>query len=200
MNSPASCSVDGCQRKHQARGLCHTHYVQGWRSGDIVALPPRDLSWEALEARGVRDGECLRWSGRRRNENGYARVNWGGRSHQVHRLAYELRTGTTIPDGIQIDHVVARGCRHRDCFNPDHLEPVTPQENVRRQARHTASVCPRGHQRPEPDSAGFRRCVECSRERSMAKVVCECGASVSRNNLRVHRSRQVHITRMEELR
>lgn len=106
------------------------HYNRIWRAGDMEKLPERDLSWDALVQRTARDGECLRWTGPHK-ENGYARASWGGSSHQVHRLAYEMCVGP-IPAGMQIDHVAARGCRFLDCINPDHLEPVTPQENLRR--------------------------------------------------------------------
>jgi hypothetical protein len=48
-----------------------------------------------------------------------------------------------IPDGHEIDHVAARGCRHRDCIEPTHLEPVTRLENCRRVPRPTH--CSSGH-------------------------------------------------------
>lgn len=32
------CSVEGCQRPHCARGLCNTHYMQGWRAGEIESI------------------------------------------------------------------------------------------------------------------------------------------------------------------
>ena len=49
----------------------------------------------------------------------------------AHRYVYELFRGP-IPDGHVLDHVKKKGCKHRDCVNPDHLEPVTQQENTLR--------------------------------------------------------------------
>jgi hypothetical protein len=44
-----------------------------------------------------------------------------------HRAAYERRYGA-VPEGLSLDHL----CGHRDCINPDHLEPVSQAENCRR--------------------------------------------------------------------
>jgi HNH endonuclease len=92
-------------------------------------------------------------------------------SHGVlaHRFAYECVHGP-IPLGLQIDHL----CHVRGCVNPDHLEAVTPQENVRRSARGNPQFCPRGHPYDEANTewrprsncpAGrSRRCRICHRE------------------------------------
>lgn len=57
----------------------------------------------------------------------------------AHRFAYESVRGP-IPDGLTIDHL----CRVRNCVNPDHLEPVTRNENMRRSRK---AECRRGHSR-----------------------------------------------------
>ena len=44
-----------------------------------------------------------------------------------HRWAY-IATHGSIPRGLHIDHL----CNVRSCCNPDHLEPVTASENMRR--------------------------------------------------------------------
>lgn len=63
----------------------------------------------------------------------------------AHRMVYTFIKGP-IPEGMQIDHL----CRNRKCVNPNHLEPVTQQENMRRgqgiAARNKAKIfCMRGH-------------------------------------------------------
>jgi hypothetical protein len=33
-----TCSVEGCSRPFIAKGLCHTHYTQKWRKGNVTYL------------------------------------------------------------------------------------------------------------------------------------------------------------------
>jgi hypothetical protein len=54
---------------------------------------------------------------------GYGSLN----NVMAHRLYYRKHKGP-IPEGLTIDHL----CRNKVCVNPDHLEPVTLQENLRR--------------------------------------------------------------------
>jgi hypothetical protein len=86
----------------------------------------------------------------------------------AHRFVYEALVGP-IPEGMELDHL----CRHRNCVNYEHLEPVTRGENVRRTAiceeRRSRAHCPAGH----PYSAentyinphGHRICRACRREK-----------------------------------
>lgn len=46
---------------------------------------------------------------------------------KAHRFAYELVVGP-IPAGLTLDHL----CGNQSCVRPEHLEPVTNAENLRR--------------------------------------------------------------------
>lgn len=70
-------------------------------------------------------GFCWLWKGALKD--GYGSQHSEGKTWQAHRLIYTLLVGP-IPEGLDLDHL----CRVRHCVNPDHLEPVTRAENLRR--------------------------------------------------------------------
>lgn len=120
-----------------ARGWCSRHYNRWRLYGDPLASDrrnwgPRDLRFWALVERG--EG-CWPW-------RGYSLANgYGGfEKTTAHRVAYELSIGP-IPEGLHLDHL----CRNRLCVRPDHLEPVTPYENLRRGSRMQSDTCKNGH-------------------------------------------------------
>lgn len=72
----------------------------------------------------MRDG-CWEWAGKLRKDR-YARVEIGGVSKLVHRLAYEFAAGP-IPDGMCVCHA----CDNPPCCNPAHLFLGTHLDNMR---------------------------------------------------------------------
>jgi HNH endonuclease len=92
--------------------------------------------------------------------DGYGCLHYRRRSQHAHRLSYLAFTGDIEP-GLEIDHL----CRYRACINPDHLEKVTREENVRR-ARKTH--CKRGHEYAlHRASDGSGECMICKHLRGV---------------------------------
>jgi len=121
---------------------------------------------ERLDSKLVPQSECLVWTGLL-DAKGYGRFRGPDNTKVfVHRFAY-MRKHSPIPEGLVIDHK----CRNRACCNPDHLEPVTNEENIRRgevgAPNRRKTHCPLGHEyTPENTytcSKGKRQCSICKR-------------------------------------
>jgi hypothetical protein len=84
---------------------------------------------------------CWFWRGTPQRD-GYGQFKALGKNYMAHRFSYFL-SGFEVPTGLEIDHT----CRNRNCVNPDHLEPVTRAENMRRSVAKYAKVthCKNGH-------------------------------------------------------
>lgn len=102
-------------------------------------------------------------------ERGRSTACFGTVTFMAHRLVWEL-SGRRIPEGLTLDHL----CRNTRCVNPDHLEPVTGEENSRRYKEADkvgayAVSCRRGHDLTVPGARRSNRsCAQCSREYSTA--------------------------------
>lgn len=144
------CRVEGCSRPPTRRfAWCEMHYYRNRRYGnpgpaEMLVFRPQDKEstlWERVEVTGF----CWNWTGYR-NRGGYGRYMHQKRMQLAHRVSYELLVGP-VPDGLVIDHL----CRNPSCVNPDHLEPVTNAENIRRglagglAKRHSHSLEPGGN-------------------------------------------------------
>lgn len=137
-----------------------------------------ELFWSNVD----KTDTCWLWTGQL-DISGYGVDYCNGELRKAHRVAYELLVGP-IPDGKILDHVKDRGCRHRSCCNPGHLEPVTNRENILRgdsQAANNArkTQCKRGHELDGLNNRGQRFCKVCASEterrhrEKKVLVVCE---------------------------
>jgi hypothetical protein len=110
---------------------------------------------------------CWLWLGGTNGKKGYGKMFIKRDEERrtikeyAHRLSYKHWIGD-IPDGLELDHL----CETPICVNPDHLEPVTHQENLLRKTR---TYCRRGHRWDEGNEGangpGRRTCLTCRRER-----------------------------------
>jgi hypothetical protein len=114
---------------------------------------------------------CWIWQGQP-GSSGYGRISVNNRDCWAHRASYEAFIGP-IPPGLVVDHL----CRTRMCVNPDHLEPVSIGENVRR-GTVLITHCPHGHEYTAKNTyvcpRGKRNCRTCRDARrswSIAKGV-----------------------------
>jgi hypothetical protein len=106
---------------------------------------------------------CVLWTGYT-DPQGYGRLSGYG----AHRIAWVQKNGP-VPEGMELDHL----CRNRACVNPDHMEPVTHAENMRRSAPAVKARCINGHPYDEKNTYGRparcgskRDCRTCGAERA----------------------------------
>ncbi len=62
---------------------------------------------------------------------GYGKLWEEGRLQPAHRVYYERKYGS-VPQGLELDHLCTPFGGPKNCVNPDHVEPVTHTENIRR--------------------------------------------------------------------
>jgi len=162
-------SLCACGCGQQVKGTYARGHNQRVRN-NAPTRPLEERFWEKVQPTGA----CWLWTAG--TARGYGRFGVAtGDVQPAHRVAYELLVGP-VPDGLVLDHL----CRITQCVNPDHLEPVTDEENLARgypkpPPRHqeAKTQCPQGHPYDEANTyrtpAGHRRCRTCHRAETRAR-------------------------------
>lgn len=128
MSNTRACSFVGCDRAHSAKGLCAGHYQQQWRGVPLTQIwSGSDLATRLSKYTEKSDG-CWMWTGAR--SHGYGVIGIAGRTHNAHRVAFEMRNGP-VSSALEVDHI----CRVRGCVRPDHLRAVTTAENQQNRSK-----------------------------------------------------------------
>lgn len=80
-------------------------------------------------------------------KDGYGQIKVDGKTLYVHRVMWEIHTGSPILPNHDLDHLkadrpIAPGpCRHRACCNPAHMEMVHRTVNRGERMRKSAPTC-----------------------------------------------------------
>lgn len=128
-----------CYRRHLKELKAAAAYVP------LVRHPQLSPFQKAMSRVTKTPGGCWLYNGALAAD-GYARVKDASSDLAllVHRVTYEKLVGP-IPGGLVLDHL----CRVRHCVNPEHLEPVTHLENLRRGVKARLGErthCSKGHE------------------------------------------------------
>lgn len=121
------CEIEGCDKKHIARGYCIKHYTRFTRYGSPhINLYDRDIK-ERLDENyiPVPESGCWLWTASVLHF-GYGGISVGGKTMRAHRLSYQVYKGK-IPNGLKVLHK----CDTPLCINPDHLYLGTHEDNMR---------------------------------------------------------------------
>lgn len=177
------CSVPDCESKARSLGMCTAHYKRYKRWGNPqIRRPVTDPAtrfWSKVDKAGPIPstrpglGACWVWVAGRAN-TGYGVFHPArGVNVLAHRWVYEQAVGALDPLMV-VDHL----CRNRACVNPDHLEQVTNEENLRRGAGYALrngmrNECIHGHKYTPENTyicpKGGIRCRACAAEKDRTR-------------------------------
>ena len=124
------CSVQGCDRKHSAKGFCNIHY-QRHLGGIATNGNKKPTLEERIMSKTIKlKNGCWLWTGAKSGGNGtekykYGYINVSGKIKRVHRVLYE------ITNNIVLDkkHLLHR-CDNPACVNPEHMFVGNHQDNM----------------------------------------------------------------------
>lgn len=129
MDTSKLCSVEGCGKPSNKRGMCYMHYQRVLR-GTPIERPARTTPGDRLRwliGHLEYDGDdCLIWPFSRTNK-GYAQVSVNGRLTGAHREMCQRKHGDPPSKEYETAHRCGRG--HDGCVNPKHLRWATGSEN-----------------------------------------------------------------------
>jgi len=132
-----TCTFDGCEQPHEARGYCEAHYRQLRLGRPLTpiqrhAKPGMELR-DRFDMYTDKTGECWVWTASK-DAHGYGQIRIGNKRIRAHRAAYALAYGP-IPEGLHIDHK----CHTPACVNPKHLRACTNKQNSENRAGASAN-------------------------------------------------------------
>ena len=132
------CSVDGCDGKVKARGLCSKHYHRWERHGDpLGGLTQHGEPLKWLNDHSTYDGnDCLVWPFST-DSRGVGSVYVNGATIKASRMMCIIVHGEPPDASYEAAHSCGNG--HLGCVTPGHLRWATSSENQMDRVEHGTS-------------------------------------------------------------
>jgi hypothetical protein len=130
MSKDGPCLIEDCERPRESKGYCLIHYQRLTNHGHPLGGgtfqgEPLDFLLASL---GDETGQCIEWP-YARDDDGYGRVHWDGRSWPAHRLVLWLKEGPPADETMHAAHAPGL-CHNPSCIQWAHLRWATSAENV----------------------------------------------------------------------
>ena len=121
------CDVNGCEKKHSAKGLCAAHYRRMSIHGDPLSgrTPDGEPLKRFHQILKMQTDSCVRWPFGH-SSTGYAAFVFDGRQASVHREVCIQTHGK--PHSQKLD--AAHACGNEWCVNPLHIRWATKKQNA----------------------------------------------------------------------
>lgn len=132
------CSIEGCGKRHSARGLCATHYERLRLGRDMESNHGRKLaSVEIVRALLRYTDDCIIWPFSIAPD-GHPMYSDGSGKTSLGRMMCEIKHGPPPTPQHHAAHSCGQG--HEGCYNWAHLYWATPKENARDTVLHGRSL------------------------------------------------------------
>jgi len=129
--NPLPCTIDGCGRPIERKGLCSAHAHRLQRYGDPLGGRQLEgyIEKDMVRIAGLKTDDCVFWP--------YTRNSFGYAMHagkQAHREICRLAHGEPPDPKLLCAHSCGNG--HLGCVNPSHLRWATQKENMQDAVHH----------------------------------------------------------------
>lgn len=125
------CEFNGCEKPHDANGLCGGHRQQRRNGKALSPLTGHSLT-AGMTTRerfqfyvNIKSDGCWNWTGTR-DRYGYGQLGINGQMVKAHRLSFSWANPDIDITGVEVDHI----CHTPSCVNPEHLRTATRKQNM----------------------------------------------------------------------